>query len=250
VILPGIQDDPEIPLDIIETIGNFDCMAVNYPTKRFSDRELVDAVIVRLGQEKVEEVLFIGISMGGLLAAQIITELSRRPVLHIKPVGLVLWNSPRRIEDLYQAGRAKWAVRLLRPISWLLNPLSRPLFERLNGSQPPAPLEEQADAAALARAHEFALKEKASAYLAKLRYIGHAKRLKFRLGGIKVVYVHASLDDVVRMQAIGHWLDSLPRGTRATVAAVSTHCGFTQAPKANQQALRAALRFILQDESL
>ena len=245
VYFPGIlAGGRSSSVDLIDTWRSHGdrVLMVEYGRERFDGRVIVDGVVRRIRRENAltpfRTIKFIGSSMGGLLAYDVIRQLHLGKSVSI---GFYPIDAPTSSSDF-------------QPPNHLVAPLLRvlpfgPIWDKLNLVSlmfvPPkeANIEAGVDRAELARRVEQGKSYPLSFWRDELVFImNHGAPKPGSLEGLvdDEVYVRSTRDnDTVRAQAYGVWALTKSEVTRMEVD--STHVGFAERPDTWRQAFEQLL---------
>jgi len=237
LFLPGlIANARSMPRSIEEEWAkNGGVWGVEYSAPRFNPKQIVDEVvefIVRYCEEhdqKVQNIVLIGSSLGGLLAYDVQARLRVRNATAERAVSLVMIDSPTKGSDLHAPLGTLAQVVRITPIGPILNCLS-PFLTKLLA---PKPAEHRwgvgVNENELARSVKNARKYPLSFYRDQVLYIvKHNPPLDYSLTGRQLFFIRSEGDALVNsLQAMDSWRTAT--GTRGF------SCAFVDADHAAYQ---------------
>lgn len=242
VYLPGIlADGDKSSLLVRPTWQQYgDVASVTYAGSRFDGNETARVIANQLErQTKYDTVVFIGSSLGGLVAYDTLRQLKGRMpgvafklVLVAAPTGRQDFKPPNNILSL-----AMW--------TWWAGPLSNlttgKLFLQLLFQKPKDEnIEPGVDRAELAQRVKEAQNTPFSVYADQIRYmIGHEPLEPAVLDGVEAVYIRCRRDDIVASQAYDAW-NKVFGGQLKLIESDTTHVGYNEMPKAFQRDFTSA----------
>lgn len=246
VYLPGILASAKnSSVDLIGIWRHYgDVYLVEYGDNRFSG-----SVIVRLVSNQIirrqraaqpyRRIVFIGSSMGGLLAYDVIRSL--RKSLMVTPIELIALDAPTGAADFQPPNNLVAPILRLLPFGPIWNKLN--LVSKMFVPPKEVNIEPGVNRAELARRVGEGKNYRLSFWRDELCYImGHGALRPGSLVGqvYRLTYVRSIRDnDTVRATAYNAWAATTPIATRVEVD--STHVGFAERPKTWQQAFRKLL---------
>lgn len=244
VYLPGIlagarrssQDINDIWLE------EGDMLHVEYRGKRFRAKRVVSAVagyIITNGR-RYERIVFIGSSMGSLLAYDIVQRLNRGTRAKVAFVAIDAPTSARDFQS--PLDKTSHFMRIL-PFGPIWNLLSRPVMKLLMVPPKDENVEPGVNRTDLDRRFQQMWDYPLSFYRDQILYmISHKKLVSGSLDGIKrFVYVRSKRDtDTVRQEAIHSWYRARQRITY--IEADSTHVGFAERPQTWRKTFRQVFK--------
>ena len=232
VYLPGIlADGKQSSLLMVDTWKQYgDVLLVSYDGKRFKPDNItrdIDRWVAKNGAD-YREVVFIGSSLGGLLAYDAAPKLEDDGLL----VRYVFVAAPTGYGDLKGAGKASPAMYLWwgGPISnattgkWLL----KGLFQEPKDDN----IEPEVHRDELKQRVEEAKNSPFSVYGDQIRYVlGHGKPARDTLVGVKAVYIRCDRDELVADDAYDSWSSAFGDSRNLPlIESDTTHVGYNEMP--------------------
>lgn len=210
-----------------------DVLFVEYEGKRFRAEQVIDKVVGFLDTRRganYQHIVFIGSSMGGLLAYDVVQRLDAETRAK---AALVAIDAPTSARDFQSPlDKTSQLMRVL-PFGPIWNLLSRPVMGLMTVPPKEENIEPGVNRAELARRVEEMRGYPLSFWRDQVMYIiTHGKLANGSLRDIRrLVYVRSRRDiDTVRQQAYNVW--SRASGDAVYIEADTTHVGFAERPRA------------------
>jgi dienelactone hydrolase len=230
VYLPGIlADGKQSSLLMVDTWKQYgDVLLVSYDGKRFKPDNITRDIDrwVAIRGDRYREVVFIGSSLGGLLAYDTAPKLEEDG-LRVK---YALVAAPTGYGDLKGAGRLSPFMYL-----WWGGPISnattgklflKGLFQEPKDDN----IEPEVDRDELKQRVEEAKASPFSVYGDQIRYVlGHGKPASSTLTGVEGVYIRCGRDELVADKAYDSWKSAFG-GSLPLIESDTTHVGYNEMP--------------------
>ncbi|MES2876458.1 MAG: hypothetical protein V4678_03220 [Patescibacteria group bacterium] len=242
VYLPGIlADGVQSSLLMVPTWQQYgDVLLVSYDGKRFKPQSISQDVAEWIkNRKRYDKVVFIGSSLGGLLAYDTEARLTIGGV-HDIDVDFLLLAAPTEWGDLKGPGKVSPLMYL-----WWAGPISnattgklflKALFQKPKDDN----IEDGVDRKELEQRVREAQSTPFSVYADQIRYVlGHGRPPEGSLIGIDAVFVSFERDEIVAEQAHRSWKPAFG-GTLPLIKSDMTHVGYNEMPKASIRSFELA----------
>lgn len=245
VILPGIYGSPWPAYELIREhpeIGSI--LMVHYPNDPgalFLPSAVSSELTKTLAGLGATGIHVLGVSLGGLVAVDILEE------LELRVLGLVLCNTPCGLASLSKEWAEKYKV-FQDHIPLSVREL-KSLQRHLTQLPQPAPLEKDADTGLIGQEYVYARQEMAESFRAKVVYIGQWGMTQRKLQALQdpqlaCLFIQSGRDEIVLPETWAHWQNLVPTIKHLT-GAMLPHEGFCLAPRAWKTMLLTAVDQLL-----
>lgn len=223
IYLPGLLADGEwSPRLFVETWRQHgDVWLVNPLGDRFDGHVVAQTVAQQLESDSHEHVIFIGSSLGGHLADQVIGLLNPTKRASVK-IDVVAACSPGDGSDIQSPLRQAMSLTRIIRFGPLANATIGHMVTRVVAGQQP---------------RQFEL----TYYIDQVRYVAESPRLS-HLAGVRVFYLQADEDELVSKTAAVKWQQAADSGTFHLTAVHSKHVAYDTTPTVWDEAFEAALQ--------
>lgn len=254
VYLPGIlASSTMMPERLIKVFAEFgEVWGVNYLSPRFRSERIVNVVtrwLVACCQKdrRINRIIFVGSSMGGLLAYDIHKGLAANPLMKNVRFGLMPIDAPTGAEDLQSPlDRLAPLVRWL-PFGPIWNNLSGPFMKLLFIPPKEGEIDPDVDRDWLAQQVEGARSFPLSFWRDQIMYILNHGAPEPDSIGSRLVYIRSTEDnDTVRPEAVLKWFEASDswRKRSQCLAEDAKHAAYAQNPGAYEKVLPEAFWFL------
>ena len=246
VHLPGILTS-RTPAETVSFWSEYgDVLLVGYTGSRFdgsaTSEEVAHEITARLSRDDYDTIVFIGSSMGGLVAYDTYARLDPSSADY----RFILIDAPTRRADL----QSPLDTISLGSYLWWAGPISNPFSSlyfdatfvepKEENIEPGVNRDQLADYVAHAKSHPLSWAMDQNRYI-----IGHKPIEPGSLSGVRVLYMRSIRDtDTVRQQAFDVW-DAATGGTAEYLEVDSTHVGYVERPETWREAFENAVWMVL-----
>lgn len=232
-ILAGGEDSSQ---SLIETwLDHGDVLTVSYTGGRFDAEDVVNTVVwsLKTAPKSYLQFVFVGSSMGGLLALDVIDRLRRDRSSVVAYSNLILIDSPSGSRDMMAGGNIAAPLMRLMPLPWLFNGIGGWLMSKMFMPPKDENIEgpKEGFAKIKSRALEMMGKFPFAVWRDQLAYMAaHSSPKAADFQGLRrIVYMRCDRNnETVRSQAAETWKRAAPE--LQVVGVDSTHCGFIERP--------------------
>lgn len=255
VYLPGIlASSTMMPERLVKAWAEFgEVWGVNYLSPRFRPKRIISVVsrwIIACCEKdsRIEHVILVGSSMGGLLAYDINKKLSKSPLMKNVEIGLMPIDAPTGSKDLQPPFDFLSPFVRIIPFGPLSNHLRKPIMKRLVIPPKEGEIDYDIDLEWLEQQVEGARSFLPSFWYDQTMYIVRHGALAANSIDCPVVYIRSTEDDdTVKPEAANSWQQAVsstsPRSFMLD-AEGAKHAAYAQNPRAYEEVFPVAFRLL------
>ncbi len=256
VYLPGILASATMmPERLVKTMAQFgEVWGVNYLSPRFRPKRIISVVsrwIIACCEKdpRIEHVILVGSSMGGLLAYDINKKLSKSPLMKNVEIGIMAIDAPTESKDLQPPFDFLSPFVRIIPFGPLSNLLRKPIMKRLVIPPKEGEIDYDIDREWLEQQVEGARSFLPSFWYDQTMYIVRHGALAANSIDCPVVYIRSTEDDdTVKPEAADSWQQAVSPISPVSFmldAEGAKHAAYAQNPSAYEEVLPFAFRLLI-----